>query len=143
MKNETISLLDECNAGCKMAINGIEQVRDAVQSEEMAEILDTYSKKHQELEDETSRQLDDFGKMEKEPGLMASAMSWITTEAKLMMREDDHQIAKLMMDGCNMGIQSVSEYMNQYSSASDDSRTLARKIIKAEEDFMGEMKQFL
>ena len=42
-----------------------------------------------------------------------------------------------------MGIQSVSEYMNKYEEASPESIDLAKKIIKTEEDFMGEMKQFL
>lgn len=143
MENQTVSLLDECNSGCKMAINSIEQVRDSVKDGKMANILDAYEKKHHELEDESSKQLEMMGEKEKEPGLMASAMSWVSTEAKLMMNEDDHQIAKIMMDGCNMGIQSIGEYMNKYPEASSQSMDIAKKIIKAEENFMVEMEQFL
>lgn len=143
MENQTVSLLDECNSGCKMAINSIEQVRDSVRDGKMANILAAYEKKHHELEDESSKQLEMMGEKEKEPGLMASAMSWVSTEAKLMMNEDDHQIAKIMMDGCNMGIQSIGEYMNKYPEASSQSMDIAKKIIKAEENFMVEMEQFL
>ncbi|HPF28988.1 MAG TPA: hypothetical protein PLZ77_02655 [Lachnospiraceae bacterium] len=65
------------------------------------------------------------------------------TDHKLMAEKDSHQIAKLMMDGCNMGIQSVSEYQNQYRNASKEALELAQKLVRAEEDFMEEMKQFL
>lgn len=143
MEDQTINLLDECNSGCKMAIEGIDHVRDWAQDPKMGELLDRYKKEHKELEDETSKVLDKYGKMEKDPSLMATAMSWITTEAKLMMHGDDHQIAKLMMDGCNMGIQSVGEYMNKNSAADQESQSIAKKIIKVEENFMADMKQFL
>ena len=74
---------------------------------------------------------------------MAAAMSWISTEMKMLMREDSTQIAKIIMDGCNMGIQSVSEYVNKNKLASDDSIRLAKNLIKTEEDLMEEMKKFL
>ncbi|MCI8508339.1 MAG: hypothetical protein HFJ06_07265 [Lachnospiraceae bacterium] len=143
MMTQTINLLDECNAGCKMAMNSMSQVMEYVRDEDLANVIDDYTVKHQKLEEETSKQLAEYGKEEKEPGMMASAMSWISTEAKLMMKDDSRQVAKIMMDGCNMGIQSVSEYMNKYEEASPESINLAKKIIKTEEDFMGEMKQFL
>ena len=59
-----------------------------------------------------------------------------------MMQEDSSQIAKIMMDGCNMGIQAISEKINAYPSASEKSKKIARKLIQIEEDFMEEMKAF-
>lgn len=140
---QTIQLLDECNSGCKMAINSMSQAMEYVTDEKLAKIIDAYTIKHQKLEQESEQKLLQTGKEEKEPGAMASAMSWISMEMKLMLKDDSSQIAKIMMDGCNMGIQSISEYMNQYESASADSVRLAKDIIQVEEDFMGEMKQFL
>ena len=74
---------------------------------------------------------------------MASAMSWITTEAKLLIKDDAKQIAKIIMDGCNMGIQSVAQYLNKDENASPESIHLAKRLIKTEEDLMGEMQQFM
>lgn len=143
MTVQTLHLLDECNSGCKMAINSMKQVRDYITDEKLASVIDRYTQKHQKLEEETGRQLLEYGKREEEPGFVATAMSWISTEAKLLLKDDARQIAKIIMDGCNMGIQSVSRYINQYVSASPESIHLARKIIRTEEDLMGEMKQFL
>ena len=31
-----------------------------------------------------------------------------------MIHDDSSQIAKLLMDGCNMGIQSIGKFLNEY-----------------------------
>ena len=48
-----------------------------------------------------------------------------------------------MMDGCNMGIQSVGKFLNQYDQATKESRRLAEKLLQDEEDFMGKLREFL
>lgn len=143
MKEQTLDLLDQVNTGCKMAINSMKQVRDYIVDDKLMNLINSYTDEHERLEKETGDQLARYGKEEEKPGLMASAMSWISTEAKLMIKDDARQIAKIIMDGCNMGIQSVSEYINKYENASPESLHLAKKLIKTEEDLMGEMKQFL
>ena len=143
MTEQTLELLDQVNSGCKMAINSMKQVKEYIVDDKLANIINSYTDEHERLEKETGDQLARYGKAEEKPGLMASAMSWITTEAKLMIKDDAKQIAKIIMDGCNMGIQSVSEYLNKYENASPESTHLAKKLIKTEEDLMGEMKQFL
>lgn len=143
MTEQTLNLLDQVNTGCKMAINSMKQVKEYIVDDKLANIINSYTDEHERLEKETGDQLARYGKAEEKPGLMASAMSWISTEAKLMIKDDARQIAKIIMDGCNMGIQSVSEYLNKYENASPESAHLAKKLIKTEEDLMGEMKQFM
>ena len=75
--------------------------------------------------------------------MMASAFAWITEETKMMLKDDNNQIAKLMMDGSNMGIQSISEEVNKYPEASKEAKKLADKLIRLEEEFMQELKAFL
>ena len=74
---------------------------------------------------------------------MASAFSWLSTEMKMMFKDDNTKIAKIMMNGCNMGIQSISEDINKYSNASSESVSLAKKLVKAEENFMRDLERFL
>lgn len=83
------------------------------------------------------------GVSEKDPSPVASASSWITTEMRLMMKGDCHQVAKLMMNGCNMGIQSIAKCQNECKDASWEARQIAEGLIHTEEDFMGRMKEFL
>ena len=59
------------------------------------------------------------------------------------MKNSDNQIAKVLMDGCNMGIQSIGEYMNEYTGASEEAKKIAKKLVKLEENFMSDLKKFL
>lgn len=143
MSEDTIKLLKECDAGCKMAMDSIAQVEKYAEKEALKKLLDQYQKKHEKLKEEITEQLQKFQKEEQEPDKLASAFAWITTEMKLLMKDNSHQIAKIMMDGCNMGIQSVSEYLNRYPQASQEAKSLAKKLVETEEMFMKELKKFL
>ena len=143
MASQTVELLKECYSGCKMAINSMEQIMDYVRDEKQMEMIHSYEKKHEQLEKRIGEQLMLNGAKEEEPGIMASAMSWVTTEVKMAMHPDSSQVAKLMMDGCNMGIQSIAGYMNQYINASRESKELARELLKVEESMMKDIRQFL
>lgn len=140
---ETILLLKECSAGCIMAKNSIAQVMEYVQDADLLKLLHGQEKKHEDLERKIASELEKLGKDEKEPGMMASAMSWFGTEIKMLVRDDTHQAAKIMMDGCHMGIQSVSEYLNKYKDAEEHSRKLAQNIITVEEEFMKELRKYM
>ena len=74
---------------------------------------------------------------------MASAMSWLTTEMKLMIHENTSEISKNIMNGCNMGIQSIREQMSKYKTASEEAVKLANKLIKLEEDMFSDAKEFI
>ena len=47
------------------------------------------------------------------------------------------------MDGCNMGIQTLGERMNTLNQADGGAQSLARKIIKSEQDLMKELQAYL
>ena len=144
MDNSTKKLLEECSVGCKMGIESMEQVQHHVTDAGIAGVIEKYCSRHKELEAEVSKMLLRAGQPEKEPGVMVSTFSWMTTGVKMMTGEDENkQAVKIIMNGCNMGIQSVCGFMNQYSGASKSSMELAEKIVKTEEKFREELKAFL
>lgn len=143
MQDDTIKLLQEVDSGCKMAMESIEQIGAFNTSSELAHVAECYRQKHQEILSNVKNQLREYHEFGKEPGVVAAAMSKTTTQVKMMLREDSHQAAKILMDGCNMGIQSVSEYLNKYKMASKESIAAAKDLIRTEEDFMCDLKKFL
>lgn len=143
MEEHTKKLLEECNSGCKMAVNSMDQVSEYIEDEKLSQVVGVYRDKHKKIEDKSSELLQRYGETGKEPGAAASVFSWFTTEIKLMHKDDRNQIAKLLMDGCNMGIQSISEDRNKYSGASKESMDLANELVGIEGDFMWELKYFL
>ncbi len=65
------------------------------------------------------------------------------TNVKLAMDESDATIADLITDGCNMGVKSLSRYLNQYQAADEETKDIAKKLIKQEEELSIHMRSFL
>jgi hypothetical protein len=143
VNDDTIKLLNECNAGVKMGVQGIKEVIDHAQDKELLNILVKYLDDHQKLGDKTHKYLNKFHDDGKEPNAMASAMSWVKINFKLLQGNVDEQIADVMVDGCNMGIKSISRYLNKYPTASQEIKNLVHDIIELEENFALDLRKFL
>lgn len=142
-EQQTAELLKECSQGCKMALNSMEQVGEYIRDTEMKRVFREYRDKYRKIEDEAIQLAGGCGQQETASDKMAEAFSWMTAEVKLRIRDDHSQIAKMMMDGANMGVKSIVEKMNQCPSASGDSVSLAKRFEKCNEKLAEEMKQFL
>lgn len=144
MPNEdTIKLLKECDAGAKMGIEGIKEVLDKVENENLKSILEKYLQDHKKLEDKIKGELDKFHDEEKEPNPIAKAMSWMKVNFKLIKGEHDKVIADLMTEGCNMGIKSICRYINQYPNALENIKKLCYDLVELEENFAKDMREYL
>lgn len=143
MDANTVQLLKECSSGCQMGMASVKKMREYVEDPKLNNLLEAYGEKHRGLEGRISGILSKYSEEESAPSKMAEAMANMEMSMKMFMHPDDHEVAKLMMDGCNMGIQSVSEYVNKYPDASKESQDVAKDLIKIEEDFMQEMKGFV
>ena len=142
MENHTVRLLEECSTGRKIALNSMKQLQRYTDNTRLRKLLEDYILKHTLLNNESDALLGQEGRKRKEPGPGTVLFSWTTSEIKMMVNREDSQIAKLLMNGCNVGIQTLSAAINQYANASAESFSLADCIIKTEENFMGELKQF-
>lgn len=143
MNKDTIALLKECTSGSKMGINSLEQVAEYVNDMKLLKVLDKYKNKHETIFKEASEELRALGEEIEKPGVMASMMSWVSTEMKLMIENDNTQVAKVLLDGCNMGIQTITEMQHKYKDADTNATQIAKELIEMEEDFRKELKKFL
>lgn len=143
MEEQTLQILNECSSGCKMAIHSMEQILEYVKNEKLEEVITEAIQKHKAIAGRTAKALTSYGEKGKKPGAAAETFAWLTTEMKMMIRDDSSQIAKIMMNGCNMGIQSIMEAMNDNMEADKESKAVARDLVKAEENFADELKAFL
>lgn len=142
-KNDTISLLKECDAGTKMAVSSIDEVLDRIQTPDMKQMLSKIKKDHEKLGNEIHSLLIEHNSEEKEPTPMAKGMSWIKTNMKLGMDESDATVADLLTDGCNMGIKSLYRYMNQYQAADRTSKSICKSLAGIEEELCRDLRKYL
>lgn len=143
MNKDTICLLKECNAGCKSATNSMEQVQEFLQEGKLKHVIDRYNAEHIKLGEKCHDLLNQEQESEKDPSTMAKMFSWISTEMKMMINNDERKIADIMVDGCNMGIKSLSKYLNEYAAADEESKRIAKDLIQLEAEFGKELLAYL
>ena len=143
IEQDTIRLLRECDAGVKMGLSSIEDVLGYARSGELREILNTSRREHEGLENELTGELTRFSDEGKSPNFVARGMAHLKTEAKLMMHPDDKTVATLICEGCDMGVRSLSKYLNQYAAADERSKDITKRIISIEENLSHSMRDYL
>lgn len=128
IEQDTIKLLRECDAGVKMGVDSIDDVLDDVESDTFRNYLETCRYSHKKLDNEIQSLLECYDDDGKDPSPISKGMSWMKTNAKMMMDSSDKTIADLMTDGCNMGVKSLSRYLNQYKAADEQSKDIAKRL---------------
>ena len=143
IEQDTVRLLSECDKGVKMGLSSIDDVYKYVKSESLKRILSECRADHESLGRDIEDQLLRVGDTGKDPGAFVKSMSWIKTTAMLAMNTSDNTVADLMTDGCNMGVKSLSRYLNQYAAADESSKDVTKKLIKVEENMSHDLRGFL
>lgn len=140
---DTVKLLKECDAGIKMGVSAIDDVMDNVKSENLKGLLNDSKNQHEKLKDEILMELNRHGDDGKNPNPMAKSMSWIKTNMKLASDNSDNTVADLITDGCNMGVKSLSKYLNQYKSADTKSKDITKRLVQIESNLADNIREFL
>ena len=143
VSQDTIELLKECDAGCKMAIDSMEQISKYVSNDQLKSIIKKYNGAHIKLEEEIHRLLNSVGEEDKEPNPIAKASSWVQSEVKMMLNGDSKQAAHLLTDGCNMGVTSLNQYKNQYKAADGKSVAICERLCDLETSMTKDLQPYL
>ncbi len=140
---DTVKLLKECDSGIQMGISAINDVIDDVDNKDFRSLLNESRNHHEMLQTEIDGLLDVHNNEGKDPNPMAKGMSWIKTNVKMAVDKSDNTVADLITDGCNMGVKSLSRYLNQYKSADNISKDITSRLIKIEDKLATDVRQFL
>lgn len=140
---DTANILKECNAGVKMGVDSIANVLDDVNDTKLKEILTNNKEEHQKIGSELHEILNKMDLAGKEPNPMAKTMSWLKTNVMMTAMGDDSTVADLITDGCNMGVKSLSRYLNQYKAAEPYAKDLTRRLIDLEHQLTIDVRPYL
>ena len=140
---DTVKLLRECDAGIKMGVASINDVINDVKSNDFKSLLYDCRNQHEKLQEEIDTLLDEHQDDGKNPNPMAKGMSWMKTNMKMAVDGSDKTVANLMTDGCNMGVKSLSKYLNQYKSADSKSKDITSRLIQIEDKLSTDIRQYL
>ena len=114
-----------------------------MQQSELRAILNTTRAQHQAVGREVQQLLDEYGGKEKDPNPVARKMSAVMTRTKLGVEKSDAACARVIAEGCDMGVQSLHRYLNRYRGAEVPARAACRTLVAIEEQLGRDMRQFL
>ena len=143
IEQDTIKLLRECDAGIRMGISSIDDVLDNVRSQTFRDCLSECKDKHEKLQGRVQTLLGKYHDEGKAPNPIAKGMSWMKTNVMLGLDDSDKTVADLMTDGCDMGVKSLSRYLNQYKAADEDSKNIAKELIRLESQLGADIRCYL
>ena len=143
IEQDTIRLLRECDAGIKMGVSAIDEVVDKANAQALRDLLSVSKEEHERLGRSVRDALHRFGDEGKAPSPIAKTMSTAKTNMELMMKPCDATIADLIIDGCSMGIKSLSKYLNQYAAADESAKDVCKKLIALEEQLARDLRGYL
>ena len=143
IEKDTVRLLRECDAGVKMGITSIGDSVKYVKNPELKDILEHSLDEHKHIKEDMQKLLDQYHDDGKEPAAMAKGMEWFKTKVTLAAAPSDDAVADFITDGCNMGIKSLSRYLNQYKAADERSKDISKKLISEEDHLSTQVRQFL
>lgn len=142
-QDDTIELLNECDAGVRMAVEAINEILPAVKDPAMQKEVQHCLEQHRKTGGQTAVQLHQHNCEGKSPSPIARGMSWLRTNVKLSMDDSDAAAADLLTDGCNMGVKTLTQFKNQYSAANSAAQKLADDIIHSEQQLADGLKSYL
>lgn len=143
IEQDTLRLLRECDAGIKMGVSAIDEVVDKANAQALRDLLSVSKEEHERLGRSVRDALHRFGDEGKAPSPIAKTMSTAKTNMELMMKPCDATIADLIIDGCSMGIKSLSKYLNQYAAADESAKDVCKKLISLEEQLARDLRGYL
>ncbi len=142
IEHDTIELLRECDAGIRTGIGAIDEVAEHAQGELRA-LLDGYKREYGAIQDEIRGVLHSYHDEGKAPNPLAKGMAWLKTNVMMALKESDGEIANLLTDGCDLGIKSLSKYLNDYAAADERAKDFARRLIQLQERQREALRKYL
>ena len=143
IEEDTVKLLRECDSGVHMGISSIRDVLDKVQDEGLHKLLSGCLEDHESLGVQIEELLHNYDDEGKTPSAIVTGMSWIKTNVKLAVNGSDAAVADLMTDGCDMGVKSLSRYLNQYAAADEQTKNIAKDLIQIEAQLAVDLRDYL
>lgn len=143
IEQDTVKLLRECDSGVHMGVSSIRDVLDNVHDPTLQQLLSDCLRDHESLGvriEDLLHKYDDEGKT---PAAIVKGMSWIKTNVMLAVDGSDSTVADLMTDGCDMGVKSLSRYLNQYAAADEQTKDIAKELIRIEAQLAIDLRDYL
>ncbi len=145
MENNNLNVLDEINKGSTMGMDAINYVLDKVEDTTFKKVLDVEYNKYRDISNRVNEIYNNYT-VEKEPhktNAMNKMMTWYGIQMNTMNDKSNSKIAKLLMQGTNMGIIEGRKLLNHNNNLPKDINTVLNDFVVMQEDSVETLKKYL
>ncbi|NLZ24850.1 MAG: hypothetical protein GX891_00070 [Clostridiales bacterium] len=138
-----MKIIEEIVKNTELGIDAIDNVAPYVQSQDLANKLAQHKISYQKIKTEAEQQLTDHKVKESKPNKFQKSMLKMSAKFNAMFDPSDSHISEMMIEGTNMGINSVQSVINEMQSEGDEVPQLAVDYVNMMQSNINELRSFL
>lgn len=138
-----IEVLESLVSGIDMGINASDEVMKNVEDEKLKMILIEQGRSYKTLKAEAEELLILFQREKENKHVLETAMLKSMVKMKTMMNNDDHKIAKMLIEGSTQAIISMQTLINDYSDIDEKITALCEQFLNLSKEHINQWKDFL
>lgn len=142
--NADAQLLNFVYQNAQMGVASLGEILPMLKEGPLKEGIQAQWEEYQNFHNEAAKLLNSNGYGEKEIGTFQKIMTYLMIDMKMMKDSSDSNVAKMLIQGSNMGILDAQKHINQYKGkAEKDILKLMERLEKFEEKNVERLKAYL
>lgn len=137
------NLLEAIYKNSRMATLAIDSIFDKFENKQLLSLIKKQNKKYEDITHQCEKIAKELGYEMGDVNTMAKMMSTSSINMKTFLDNSTSHIAKMMIEGTNLGIIDIIKKTGEFSSSRQEIVKLARDLQCAEEEFVDSLKTFL
>ena len=143
MKKQMLSLLNAFYYNAALGADAIRGILSKAQNEHFKLTLYKQLQYYQQQKDQLTQQIQGLYDVPTEPGCMLKLWMDLMIRWKTACHVTDEKLAKMMMQGSQMGIIQLVQHLNHSEKVPAQLQIQGQKILEHEQAFVNELKTFL
>lgn len=143
-KSADAQLLNFIYQNAQMGVESLEKILPMAEAGKFKEGLLAQLKEYRQIHDEAGKKLNDAGYDEKGIHAMQKIMTYLMIDMKMMVDSSTSHVARMLIQGSNMGIIDAQKRIHEYESLADkDVIKLMKHLQEFEEKNVERLKEYL
>lgn len=143
MEHQERCVLDGFYKNAAVGVDATASILSKVQQSGLREELCKQLKYYEEQKQTVRQQMQEYHMQPTETGAMAKLCSNMSIQMRTLGGASTSEIAKLMVEGTNMGIIQLTQVMHSHPDINDKLKRQGKAIVRHEEAYMERLKAYL
>ena len=141
--NQDIEFLNYIYQNAKMGIIGIDNIKSDIKDKKLLKLIREQENDYYTICTKAIKLLSLSNTERKNISQMAKLMTYIDAKMKIIKDNSSSNIAKMMIEGSNMGIIAITEKLQNYAGSDKRIISLGKELLRMLKNNIENLKQYL